>query len=115
MAEAIARMASERAALHARDRLTTQAERDRCTATARVLQRAGRTGQAAAIMQSAPPHLPPPSHVDGTLSLTPQGVISCAPPELASPREPMAVTWQGSLVAASYAICCMRHTASLLL
>ena len=68
VAEAIARMASERAALHERDRLTTQAEKDRCTATARVLQRAGRTGQAAAIMQSAPPHLPPPSHVDGTLS-----------------------------------------------
>ena len=101
VAEAIARMAAEKTAVHERDRLAAQAERDRCIATARVLQRAGRADQAAAVIQSAPPHQPPPSHMGGALSLTPQGVISCAPPTLASPHEPLAVTWQGSLVAAS--------------
>ena len=52
-------------------------------------------------MQSAPPHRPPPSHMGRALSLTPQGVISCPPPTLASPHDPLAVAWQGSLVAAS--------------
>ena len=62
VAEAIARMTTGRTALHERDSLAEQAERDGCTATAKVLQRAGRAGQAATIMQSAPPHRPPRRH-----------------------------------------------------
>ena len=101
VAEAIARMAFERARHEEETRLSGQAERDMCAATARVLQRAGRTEQAAAVMLAAPPHVPAPAHTGQTLSLAPSNVISCAPPALASPSEPLAVSWQGSLVAAS--------------
>ena len=101
VAEAIARMAFERARHEEEKRLSGQAERDMCAATARVLQRAGRTEQAAAVMLAAPPHVPAPAHTGQTLSLAPSNVISCAPPALASPSEPLAVSWQGSLVAAS--------------
>ena len=101
VAEAIARIAFERAQHEEKMRLSGQAERDMCAATARVLQRAGRTEQAAAVMLAAPPHMPAPAHIGQTLSLAPSNVISCAPPALASPSEPLAVSWQGSLVAAS--------------
>ena len=52
-------------------------------------------------MLSAPPHREAPTHIGAAISLSPREVISCAPPALASPREPVAVSWQGSLVAAS--------------
>ena len=101
VAEAIARMAAEREAREESTRLSAQAERDACSATARVLQRAGRTCEAHALMLSAPPHRETPTHIGAAISLSPREVISCAPPALASPREPVAVSWQGSLVAAS--------------
>ena len=90
MAEAIACMASEQATRNESTRLSEQAERDACSATARVLQRAGRMGKAHTLMTTAPPHRATPTHVGATLSLTPSEVTSCAPPPLASPREPVA-------------------------
>ena len=98
---AIARMAAEAKATSQSARRHAQAARDKCSATARLLQRAGRYEQAEQVMAAAPAVPPAVEPSEGeVVSLLPPTIASCAHEHMSACITPP-ITWQGSVVAAS--------------
>ena len=105
VAEAVAHHLAVQAERNETARVAAQAERDRCSATARLLASAGWHERAAAAMAAAPnptrvaaPLLPAS---DGVISLRPTAIRSKAPSAISPGQEAAVGAWRGSLVAAS--------------
>ena len=98
---AIDRMLAEAKATEQVERRHAQAARDKCSATARLLQRAGRYEQAEQVMAAAPA-VPPAvePHEGEVVSLLPPTIASCSH-ERISACITTPITWNGSVVAAS--------------
>ena len=98
---AIARMAAEAEAASQSERRHAQATRDKCSATARLLQRAGRYEQAEQVMAAAPALPPMAAQPEGGLVLLHPPAIASSALASSGPCRPPPLTWNGSVVACS--------------